>query len=345
MPKNKKVLRDLLGGISMSEALEEFAGNASSFSETFLMSEPLRTFFSNASAIKALVSLALTSVEKKKEAADEKLRNYERRRDNAVETMNRSKVNLEEMIKTRKLFERGVAKGRDEGNEEMVEAFEHSVTGMDGIITRVKELIAEAEKSVGEFDELSGFVSVDVNGYIQQREILMPMVFVYLVTIWDAFILDTARKILRIHPEKITVSDAKDAKDAKVEVKKAFLWGLQSIEEVRNWLIEEVVRDLDHKRKKLVECFANHWGIDWRKSGIPIDEVVEIRARRDIWVHNKGMVNKQYVDMVGEDDALEEGQVAQIDAEYLDACLEKLSGLAIYIHRVAHEKHYAKVGE
>ena len=39
--------------------------------------------------------------------------------------------------------------------------------------------------------------------------------------------------------------------------------------------------------------------------------------------------------------------MAQIDGEYLDECLEKLTRVAVYVHRVAEEKHYGKtdIGE
>ena len=73
-----------------------------------------------------------------------------------------------------------------------------------------------------------------------------------------------------------------------------------------------------------------------------LSEVIEIRARRDIWVHNKGIVNKQYIRMVSDEQSVKEGEVGEIDDEYLQDCMVKLTRLAGYIHRIAHEKHYAK---
>ena len=71
------------------------------------------------------------------------------------------------------------------------------------------------------------------------------------------------------------------------------------------FLIESEIRKLDSSRKTLVETFKDYWGIDWEQSGVPMEEVMEIRARRDLWVHNQGKVNNQYLTMVGKQTSLE----------------------------------------
>ena len=144
------------------------------------------------------------------------------------------------------------------------------------------------------------------------------------------------RRILGIHPELITGSNE------AIRVSASFAWNIKNTEDMRDYLIEEKVRYLDGNREELLKCFREYWGIDWEKSGIALSEVIEIRAHRDIWVHNKGIVNRQYVNMVGEEQSVKEREVAQIHDEYLIDCVVKLTKLAVYIHNIAHEKHYAK---
>jgi len=145
------------------------------------------------------------------------------------------------------------------------------------------------------------------------------------------------RRILVIHPELVTGGSR------TVEVSASFAWNIKNPKDMRDYLIEEKVRYLDGNREELVKCFREYWGIDWEKSGVVLSEVIEIRARRDIWVHNKGIVNRQYIRMVDDEQSVKEGEVAQIDDEYLEDCMVKLIKLAGYIHKIAHKKHYGTI--
>ena len=208
------------------------------------------------------------------------------------------------------------------------------------LIQDMHQLIAERKKHV---TELASFRKSQQKRYKSSLEsskielpALMQMAFIYLVTIWDAFILDTTRAILRIHPELISKSEN------KTDLTKSDLWYLGSAEELREALIELEIRRLDSDRSKLVDTFNTYWGIDWKDSGVPIDIIVEIRARRDIWVHNRGRVNDQYIQMVKGETSLNRGQIAEIDSGYMTSALFRLTELAIYIHKIAEEKHYSK---
>jgi len=283
-----------------------------------LQSEPLNTFTINVQAISFLLEMTSEHISKRQQELARDLDKTAEDKKYQEAKLRQDKDRLGELDKMRSQID----------SEEKSKEFGQLIRTARTLITERKAFI----KELGSHIDATYRPLLDI--YHEQKAVLMPMVFVYLVSIWDAFVLDTVR---RIHPQLITAS-----RDAKTEVSKAFLWDARSIEDVRNHLIEEVVQDLDYDRKKLMKCFADYWGINWEKSGIPLDELVEIRARRDIWVHNKGMVNRQYLDMVGEHASFEEGQVAEIDAQYIDACLDKLKRLALYIQGIAYVKHYAK---
>jgi hypothetical protein len=286
-----------------------------------VLSEPLNTFTSNALAISFLLEMTSEHISEREHELTQNLDKAAEDKKYQETELQQDKDRLRELSKMRSQIE-----SKERPKE------------LGQLIRRTRTLITERKtfiKELGSHMDTTLRPLLDI--YQKQKAVLVPMVFVYLVTIWDAFVLDTIRRILRVHPQLITAN-----RDAKTGVSKAFLWDAPSIEDVRNHLVEEMVQDLDYDREKLLKCFADYWGIDWERSGIPLDELVEIRARRDIWVHNKGIVNRHYLDMVGEHASFKEGQVAEIDAQYINACLDKLKRLASFIHGIAYMKHYTK---
>lgn len=300
------------------------------------MSEPLETFVSAVNAIASIFSIAATAVDEKEKETKERLLRCEEGRKRCLEIIESDEEDLKKIEQIKKGFERWKEEATKKEDKSEVDKIEEQMQETGKLMSRVKERQPEVKEMAQEFYEMNSGFSKDIEAYNKQREILRPMVFVYLVTIWDAFVLDTVRRILRVHPQVITGGEN------KIEVSK--IWDARTIDDVKNKVIEEVVRELDSDRKKLVKKFGDYWGIDWSKSGIKVDDVVEIRARRDIWVHNNGVVNRQYIDMVGEGTSLNDGEVAEISLMYFVDCLNKLYLLALYIHRIAHEKHYTKVG-
>jgi len=201
---------------------------------------------------------------------------------------------------------------------------------------KVRRLEQEAQRRMKEVDSLYREASKWPKTMKKALQLLAPICFVYLVTIWDAFVLDTARRILQVHPQYLLSTSTSDS-----EINKASLWNANTIEEVRSLMIDDQVRKLDSDRGKLAQVFEDYWGIEWGESGVSLDSVKEINARRDIWVHNKGLINQQYLNMVKEDNSSKLGEVAEITEEYLIRAIGILAGLAIYIHKVACDKHYA----
>ncbi len=208
--------------------------------------------------------------------------------------------------------------------------------GVDDYLLYLQKIIPEYNSELEKCESMYKDIAEKVKSQKHMLQLLMPMSFVYLVTVWDAFISDTMRKILRLHPQLISESAN------KVELSKSTLWHFKSSKELRDCLIESEVRRLDHDRKKLIVCFKDSWGIDWEQAKVSLNKVVEIRARRDIWVHNKGRVNQQYLDMVTGNTSLRPRQKAAITAEYLASALSILILLAKYIHKNAYDKHYSR---
>jgi len=293
------------------------------------LSEPLKTFKSNVEAIDVLARMSLSTIGRRKGEVEkwqtentQLIEDAERSLQESKDSWRQFYEKVQRWIKPSNRLAGGEKGQRDEQKS------------LNGLTKAHRALIAKQKGLINRLHSLSRNYSALLDRYDKQSEILMPMVFVYLVAIWDAFVLDTTRKILRSHPHLISTADD------KIEVSKSFLWNATS-EEIRDYLIEQKVRQLGDHPQQLVESFKDYWGINWEASTISLNDVIEIRARRDIWVHNKGVINQQYLNMVGKDASLELRQVAEIDTQYLAQSLRKLTTLAIYIHKVANEKHYA----
>lgn len=278
---------------------------------TVQLSDPLKTYKENIDTIKNLVEISMLALVKRTADILESIKSIEQQKKTQIEKLTEDTEQL---------------KKYQEGQKEIIQTTRQ-------LISARKDLIATLD-SVRETRQ-EQYMSSSESSKIELPA-LMQMAFIYLVTVWDAFILDTVRAILRIHPEFISKSEN------KIDLTKSDLWFFGSTEELREFLIELEIRRLDGDRIKLVETFNSYWGIDWGESDIPMDTIVEIRARRDLWVHNRGRVNNQYIQMVRKQTPFSLGQIAEIDSKYFSASLFALTQLTVNIHRIADEKHYSK---
>lgn len=301
------------------------------------LSEPLTTYKDNIEAIVNLIGTSLHAIKQKEELTRELLKEVEKF---SEEMSNDTIPHYIEMRDKPNIFLREIdrfqKRAKTEMSEEDLRRYETLVKDAKNLRKDINNEIRRVKISYKKNVAFSKTLSQRIQSHNLEKQLLRPMSFVYLVTVWDAFILDTARKILHKHPNLISDSDS------TIEFSKSSIWSLDNIDELRNYLIETEVRNLDNDRKKLINCFKEYWGIDWEQSPVSQDDIKEIRARRDIWVHNRGIVNQQYLSMVGDSTKLELDNLAEITDEYLTQSLAKLTNLAIYIHKIAHEKHYSQ---
>jgi len=126
-----------------------------------------------------------------------------------------------------------------------------------------------------------------------------------------------------------------------VNVSKSILWNADNLNDVKDYIINQEVSKLSDGKKMLIETFGDHWGIDWSKSGQSLKDLKEITARRNIWVHNYGKIDAEYLRMIGSKDSKRLGETAEVTRSYLTENTTKLVELSIHIHKVADKKHYA----
>lgn len=204
---------------------------------------------------------------------------------------------------------------------------------------QLQQVVAEREAQRGELQEMLQLIKENQSGYTQLLDtlatirpalsrapsVLPPMCLIYLMATWDAFFLDMLRELLRGKPDWAF----RDYKLGAGEI-----YNARSIAVLRSMIIETAIQRLSHNPGDAYDLLKENWGIDINQSGVTLDELKELRARRDIWAHNGGVVNSVYVHLSGSAAAFAAGEKATIDLEYLTTARKRLVKAARYIaHR------------
>jgi hypothetical protein len=148
--------------------------------------------------------------------------------------------------------------------------------------------------------------------------------FILLMTTFDAVIFDLVRVKLRKDFFKLIVALGKN--------EKVTFQGLAesgSFDALRDAIIEEQLK----KRyvKDLLTLLAGEWKVQCVEPGQKFERLIELVLRRNIHVHNRGIVDERYLDEKKNLDKLKLGDVAVIDQSYWEMANEFCS---VCVHHV-----------
>jgi hypothetical protein len=141
-------------------------------------------------------------------------------------------------------------------------------------------------------------------------EYLASATFLQFVSLFEDFLLGLIRLWLRAFPQRLE----------KRTVRAAVVFGAKDIEEVREQVIQQQVLDLAYR--SLPDWFAflsglvnlNHPGKD------EVERLAEIKASRDVLVHNRGVANAIYVERAGARKRFAAGAKLEIQEPYHLEC-------------------------
>lgn len=145
-----------------------------------------------------------------------------------------------------------------------------------------------------------------------QRDILYSGSLMLLVTYFEGTIAKILKTDLQRHPKRLSL-DTKTVSYKMLELS-------NSIEDVRNLLIEDEVMAMMYKSvSDWIEYFRKNikLKLDYATNVLP--ELIEIIARRNIIVHNEGIVNNQYMNIVLKDyrSNVKIGDFLFVDKQYI----------------------------
>jgi hypothetical protein len=171
--------------------------------------------------------------------------------------------------------------------------------------------------------QLLAFNHLAINGIIQ------------LVAIVEAMLGDVVRKIILQHPQKLS---------AKRTISLKSILEAASIEEVHLRATDHLLNEMSYKSPKefaeflesmisinLLECPAFH-------------RYMEVKASRDIFIHNRGMVNDVYLRKASSHQRAQSGDRLPADVQYFlesyEFCLQLADWLEIQLHERWHSSEF-----
>ncbi len=164
-------------------------------------------------------------------------------------------------------------------------------------------------------------------------KVIPPRTLLAAVSATESFLQALTRRVLEDFPHKLSASSQPAPEDAAREGKLLdIIIKSASREEMLDQIIEERLRSLFYgspadffiKDKTKLE-FDNYFKENYPAS---VQRYVEVAARRNVWVHNEGRVDRKYLREVGKASALSMGDRATITDSYLRESMHTLRGLA-----------------
>lgn len=149
----------------------------------------------------------------------------------------------------------------------------------------------------------------------------IPMIFtsslISMVTYFELLVAKLIQERLMAHPDAMNIKQ-KSLTISQIEE-------IGSLEEAKNFLVEQEVSDLMHEGfKSWMEYFNNKMKIDLSNLKNNIEEVNEVFSRRHLFVHNGGVVNNIYLTRVSKEyrDNLSVGDLITVDKDYFSNALQ-----------------------
>lgn len=163
--------------------------------------------------------------------------------------------------------------------------------------------------------------------------LMFRMSFVYLVALFDAFLADIFSAVVKTRPKML--------KSSKKQISYERLFEFESYEALVEFLAGRELNELSYKSMKdQAEYYRDRFGVALDESGIAVVELVELRAARNLLVHNNGLVNEIYLEQVPET-TYKYGDDIQVDEDYFQQAAEKLDTVVEFIATKLIEKHAA----
>ena len=153
-------------------------------------------------------------------------------------------------------------------------------------------------------------------------QLLMKMGFIYLVAIFDAFLSDIFTSVFIHRPESLK---------SKKQLTYEQILDLQQSGNLISFLAHREINELSYKSiTDQANYYNSKFGIDLSSSGVAIGILAEIRARRNLLVHNNGVVNETYLRVIDQT-PYSVGETIEITFEYWKESQKHLDTVASFV--------------
>lgn len=168
-----------------------------------------------------------------------------------------------------------------------------------------------------------------------QADILYSGSLMLLVTYFENLVSGVLKKDFLKHPERISLDEK--------SISYKMLTEFENVRDIREYLIDQEVTN------KMYDSFFNWKSFFEKKVKLNLDywndnfdNIQEIIARRNIFVHNNGVVNSIYLNLLNnKDDGIHIGDTIEINREYIDTAINILEYAGISLVVEIWIKEYA----
>ena len=150
------------------------------------------------------------------------------------------------------------------------------------------------------------------------------------VSQFESYLFEVFRIVISAYPKKLALN-IKGVETAR-EIPLNLLLNANSLSEVIAQIIEQRLNQVSYASpKEYLEYLGSIVGADITD---PIFlDYIEIKATRDLLIHNSGVINDIYLAKAGDKKRGEIGQAVTIDTNYFDLCMATLKRLSGIIQR------------
>lgn len=169
--------------------------------------------------------------------------------------------------------------------------------------------------------------------YVRVR--LAESTFQELSSLLEDWILGLIRLWLTAYPEDLDLNfdpatgQRRGKKQEEVQIPLSRLLHLRDCNAILSGLVEQVVRDLTYERPEKWFRYLDHRLGLGCPDATQRTKLYEMKAARDCLEHNRGVINRVYLDKAGTAARYGEGDVVQIDEPYLMECFASLRGVIV----------------
>jgi len=177
------------------------------------------------------------------------------------------------------------------------------------------------------------FMPLERKLFRQFPELVRVLGLLYLVAIYESYLVDIVREILLTYPDAL-----KSGRQFSAET----IIKLGEQKQIISYLAEKEVGKLPYKSfPDVVNYFGKKFNINLNASGVLVENIVEILTTRNIHVHNGGIVNQLYLELV-RGSTLKVEAYKSITRKYLRDSIGSISTLVEFIHTEVQRKYFAK---
>ncbi len=149
----------------------------------------------------------------------------------------------------------------------------------------------------------------------KQKEILYRGSLLLLVTYFENLIAGVLRESFVKYPQRISLDEK--------SVSYKMLTEMENIEEIKNALIDqEVTNKMYDSMLEWKKYFQKNLKLELKAWDDEFEFIQEIMARRNLYVHNNGIINSIYINLVKEANKDSIGNILSIDREYIDNAID-----------------------